>query len=116
MTSPQIKILISLSCISIVYAFVCDIIMQHKARKLSKWIQKERPELWSELNFLVKRMRGGQPGLNLLYRQKAVGLPIFDQNYEQLISIQKKTLWGIGIGAVCIGLVIIGTKLWGWQW
>jgi len=116
MASPQIKILVSLACVSIVYAFVCEIQMSRKASKLGNWLQKDRPELWSELNFFARNWNGGQPGLKLLYRRNVVGVPRFDQEYEQLHSMERKLLWGIGIGSVCIGLVLIGSRFWGWHW
>ena len=109
MASPQIKILISLAGVSIVYAFVCNIRLSRKASKLANWLQKERPDLWSELNFVARNWNGGQPGLKLLYRRKVVGLPRFDQEYEQLHSIERQLLRGIIIGSVCIGLVLIGS-------
>ena len=116
MASPQIKILISLSAVTIIYAFVCEIRLSRKARKLANWLQKQRPELWSELNSFARNYNGGHPGLKILYRRNAVGLPLFDQQYEQLRSLERKLLWGIGIGSVCIGLVIIGSKFWDWHW
>jgi hypothetical protein len=116
MASPQIKILISLAAVSILYAFVCNIRLSRRASKLANWLQKERPDLWSELNFVARNWNGGQPGLKLLYRRKAVGLPAFYQQYEQLQSIERQLVWGVVIGSVCIGLVVIGSRLWGWHW
>jgi hypothetical protein len=116
MASPQIKILVSLSVVSIVYAFVCDIRLSRKASKLRNWLKKERPELWSELNFFAKNWNGGQPGLKFIYRRNVVDLPMFDQQYEQLHSLERKLLWGIVIGSVCIGLTLIGSRFWGWHW
>jgi hypothetical protein len=116
MASPQIKIMISLAGVSIVYAFVCNIRLSRKASKLANWLQNERPDLWSELNFIARNWNGGQPGLKLLYRRKVVGLPMFDQQYEQLHSIERQLFWGIVIGLVCIGLVLIGSRFWGWYW
>ena len=83
MTSPKIQIPVSLACIAIVSAFVCDIRMFGKAGKLRKWIQQERPELWSELNFFARNWNGGHPGLKVLHRMNVVGLPGFDQQIEQ---------------------------------
>ena len=115
MASPQIKILISLAAVSIIYAFVCQIRLSRKASELAKWLQKERPDLWSDLNFIARNWNGGQPGLKLLYRRNVVGLPRFDQEYEQLHSVERRLLWGIVIGSVCIGLVLMGSKFWGWH-
>jgi hypothetical protein len=116
MPSPQIKILISIAAASLVYAFICNIRLSKKASKLANWLQKERPDLWSELNFIARNWNGGQPGLKLLHRRNVVGLPYFDRQYEQLHSIGRQLLWGIIVGAVCIGLVIIGFKFLGWHW
>jgi hypothetical protein len=116
MASPQIKILLSLAGVSIVYAFVCNIRLSRKASKLANWLQKERPGLWSELNFIARNWNGGQPGLKILYRRNVVGLPSFDQQYEQLQSMERQLLWGIIACSVCIGLVFTGFKFWGWHW
>ena len=116
MASPQIKILLSLAGVSIVYAFVCEIRMSRKASRLAIWLQKERPDLWSELNFVARNWNGGQPGLKRLYRRNVVGLPRFEQEYEGIRIMERKLLWGIGIGSVCIGLVLIGFRFWGWHW
>ena len=116
MASPQLKILVSLAGVSIVYAFVCEIQLSRKASKLRNWLQQERPDLWSELNFFARNWNGGQPGLKILYRRNVVGLPMFDQQYKQLRSLERKLLCGIGIGSVYIALVLVGSRFWGWHW
>jgi hypothetical protein len=113
---PQIKISLSVSAASIVYAFVCQIRLSRKARELSDRLSRERPELWSELNAFARNWHGGLPGLKNLHRRNVVGLPKFNQKYEALRILERKMFWGIGIGSVGIGLVIIGTKFWGWIW
>jgi hypothetical protein len=116
MPSPQIKILLSLAAVSIVYAFVCQIRMTRKASRLARWIRKERPDLWSELNYVARNWHGGHPGLKLLNRKNAVDLPGFDQEYGQLSAVERKFFWGIGIGSVCIGTLLAGFLFWGWHW
>jgi len=116
MTSPQIKIFISLAAVSLVYAFLWDIRISRKASKLANWLQKECPDLWSEVNSFAQNWKGGLPGLKILYRKHAVDLPGFEQEYGHLRSMERKFLWGVGIGAVCIGLVIAGFRFWGWHW
>ena len=115
MSSPEAKILVVIACVSIVYAFVCQIRISRKAGILSEWIRKKRPDLWSEVPILARSWNGGQPGLKILYRRNAVGHPKFDRDYEQLQSMERNLLWGVSIGSVCIGLVIIGSVCWGWQ-
>lgn len=116
MASPPIKILISLSAVSSIYAFVCDIRLSRKAGELANQIQKQRPDLWSKLNSFARNYNGGHPGLKILHRRNVVDFSMFDQQYEEIRSLERKLLWGIGIGSVCIGLVIIGIKFWGWHW
>ena len=116
MTSPQIKIMISLAGISIVYAFICQIRLSQKARKLSIWLEKKYPDLWAELNFIAKNSNGGFPGIKILYRNKTENLPKFDQEYEQLRSLERRMLWGIAMGIMCIGSLIIGLEYFGWHW
>lgn len=115
MASPQIKILITMASVSIVYAFVCKIRLSREARKVSSWLQEERPDLWAELNAFARNYDGGHPALKVLHRKGQGGLPLFDQRYAELRVLERKLLWGIGIGAACIGLVIIGSEFWGWD-
>ena len=116
MTSAAIKVLISVSCAAIVYAFACDFRIAGMARKLADRLDKERPELWRGLNPIARNFRGGQPGLKVLHRRKAVDLPGFEEEYGRLRALERKQLGAIAAGAACIGLVLAGTALWGWHW
>ena len=116
MPSPQIKILLSLAAVAIIYAFVCQIRMTQKASRLARWVEKERPDIWSELNAVARNWHGGHPGLKLLKKRNAVDLPGFDQKYQQLHALERKFFWGLGIGSVCIGALIAGILLLGWHW
>ena len=115
MTSLQVKILILLAAAFLVYAFICQIRLSLKAKELADWLQKQRPDLWVELNPIARNMNGGYPGLKLLYRRNVVSLPRFDQEYQQLQAIERHLLGGIVIGFISIGLVLIGVSFWGWQ-
>lgn len=116
MTSPQIKILISLAGISLVYAFVCEIRLSQKARQLAEWVKNVRPELWAELNVVARNWNGGHPGLKLLYRKRVIDLPKFDREYKQVQALERKLLWGIGIGVGCLCLLFLGLRFLGWHW
>ena len=116
MPSIQVKILITLAVVAIGYAFVCNIRISQKAGRLADWLRKERPELWSELNPVARNWNGGQPGLKLLHRRNVVGLPRFDREYERLRILERQLVWGLVTGSVCLGLVILGIKYFGWDW
>ena len=116
MANPQIKTLLILAGISIIYAFVCEIGISRKASRLAARLKKVRPDLWSALNFMARNWNGGYPGLKILYRKNVVRLPWFDQEFEQIHSMERKFLWGIGIGSACIAVLLIGFKFGGWHW
>jgi hypothetical protein len=116
MPGLQVKILITLAVIAIGYAFVCNIRMSQKAGRLANWLRKERPDLWSELNPVARNWNGGLPGLKLLNRRNAVGLARFDREFERLRVLERQLVWGLVTGAVCLGLVILGIKYFGWDW
>jgi hypothetical protein len=108
--------LLSVAAASIVYAFFCQVRLARKASDLGKWVRRERPDLWSQLNFVARSWNGGHPGLKLIYKRKVVAHPQFDRQYERLRALERRLLWGIGIGAACIGMVALGTRLLGWHW
>jgi len=114
MPDLQVKILITLAVIAIGYAFVCNIRLSQRAGRLADWLRKERPDLWSQLNPVARNWNGGHPGLKLLHRRNSVCLPRFDREYEQLRALERQLVWAVITGAACIGLVILGVKVFGW--
>lgn len=116
MASPEIVSLVSAASVSVIYAFINDIQLSRKASKLRKWLERERPELWSNLNVFARNWKGGQPGLKLLHRNNVIDLRHFDQQYEQLRVVERRVMWGVVLGSMCMGVAIMGSWLWGWQW
>ena len=116
MTSPQIKIMITLAGISIIYAYVCEIRLSRKAARLANRLRKERPDLWSELNIVARNWNGGLPGLKYLYRRNVVDLPGFDREYGKLQALERKFHWAVGLGVACFCTLFAGFVFWGWHW
>lgn len=116
LASPQIKILISIGSISIIYAFICEIRLTKKARTLADYVKKERPELWQELNYVARSWNGGHPALKLLHRKNVFGLPKFNEEYVVLHALERHLIGGVIIGSACIGLVAFGIIFLGWHW
>ena len=116
MPSLKIKTLISLATVSIVYAYVCQILLTQKAGKLARWLQQQRPELWSEMNSVARNWHGGLPALKVLKRRNVVDLPEFDREFEKLYAMERKLFWGIGICVLCFGALVAGFLLLGWHW
>ncbi len=116
MASPLIIFLISMAGVSSIYAYICDIRLYRKASKLSNWVKQEHPDLWAELNIFLRNWNGGLSGLKILHRRGVISHPYYDQQYEQLKVLERKVIFGIGIGSLCIGWVLIGAIFWGWKW
>ena len=116
MASPQITLTISLGVVAAVYSFWCNIRIAGKSSKIRERLEQEAPRAWSALNPIARNWNGGQPGIKLLHRQKSVNFPGFEDDVKQLLTLERKMLWGMGLAMACIGLVAAGTKFWGWQW
>jgi hypothetical protein len=115
MTSLEVKILISLAAVSLVYAFICQIRLSQKAGKLADRVKEKCPDLWSELNPIARNINGGYAGLKLLYQKNTAAFTQLDQEYRKLQSIERHLLGGIITGFISIGFVLVGVTFWGWK-
>lgn len=109
-------ITVSLTAVSVVYAFWCDIRISNKSNEIRRWLEKEAPGPWSNLNFVARSWNGGQPGIKLLHRKQLVRLPGFEEKVEQLRDLERRMLWGIAVAMLALVAAIGGTHLWDWQW
>jgi hypothetical protein len=116
MASPYIVLTTSATAAAVVYAFWCSIRIAKQSGWIREHVRKEAPEAWEKLNAVERNWNNGQPGIMFLYRKKLVDYPGFEQEVRQLRDLERKMLWGIGVGIACIGLAVAGTELLGWQW
>lgn len=116
MASPYVILTTLGTAAAVVYAFWCSIRIGKQSGRIREHLQREAPEAWSKLNVLVRNWNNGQAGILFLHKKKLVDYPGFEQEVQQLRSLERKMLWGIGLGVACIGLVVAGTELLGWQW
>ncbi len=116
MASPQVMLTVSLVAVAVGYSFWCNIRISGKSSHIRERLKKEAPEQWSKLNPIARNWNEGQSGIKLLHRKGLVDYPGFEEEVKQLLDLERKMLWGIGVGLVSIGLAIAGTTLWGWQW
>lgn len=116
MASPQIMLSVSLAAAAVIYSFWCNILITRKASGIRDRLIREAPGPWSELNPIARSWHGGQPGIKLLYRNKRVLLAGFEDEVLELLDLERRMLWGLGVGVACIMIAVGGTELWGWQW
>ena len=115
MASPEVMLTISMATVAVVYSFWCHIRISGKASQIRRRLEKEASGPWSEVNPIARNWNGGQAGIKLLHRKKLVNLPDFDEQVKQLLELERKMLWGIGLGVVCLALAIGGAQWWGWK-
>ena len=116
MTSPEIKILITLAGLALVHAFICDIRLSRNAARLADKLRDAYPDTWSELNPVARNWNGGYPAIKLLKRRNLVHLPGFDREYQELRTLEKRFLPSLATGVVCLGALIPGFLFLGWAW
>ena len=116
MTSPGIQVLLTTAAVALGYAFVCQVRLTSRAEELGSWVRRERQEIWSKLNPVARSWSGGLPALKLLHRRGLAGLPGFESRYAVLGDLERRMLWGMGVGAACLGFVAFGIRVLGWHW
>jgi len=114
MASPYV--ILTSSATAVVYAFWCSIRIAKQSGRIRERLKKEAPEAWSQLNVIVRNWNNGQAGIMFLQKKKLADYPGFEEEVQQLRGLERKMLWGVGVGVVCIGLAVAGTELLGWQW
>lgn len=116
MTSPYIVVSTSLVVAATVYSFWLSIRVAGRSGRIRERLKKEAPEAWSKLNPIARNWNNGQPGIKFLHKEKLADYPGFEEEVEELRAMERRMLWGIGLAITCIGVVIAGTELLGWQW
>lgn len=111
--SIPVMVLVSLTAVSTIYAFVLDIRRGNETRQLITWLETERAEAWDSLSrsdrFLTVR------AFEILRR----GALSADEAY---LTRFRRTKHGRRFGAAmlvsgtAIALLLIGTSVLDWQW
>lgn len=103
-------------CLSVLYAFACQIRLGSRAGKLSRWVQSRYPEAWNELNAVARSWQGGHPALKVLHGRRRVDSLEFRQRYRELRDLEVRLLVSLAIACICLLLILAGSEFWGWHW
>lgn len=113
--SLEVKILIVLAAVALLAAFVLSWRATVRFGRLVAWVEATYPERWNELHWTLRRIAKGSAVAGLSRR----GLgddPEFARRYGDFRRLQRWMIALVVIGSAPIGLVIFGTRFWGWQW
>jgi hypothetical protein len=115
-TSPAVILWISLGGLAVIYAFVCEIRQDRLARPLRRWVQEAYPHAWAALPWLYRRVVAARIILRLLVRQRIIADPALAERYRPIARLETEKLIATLVGLACLGLVLVGTRVWGWAW
>lgn len=109
-------VFVSLAAISLVYAYVCEIRQDIGYHRLRDWVEENHPDAWATLNAVHRHALGGRIGLRALHRGPLAHDPAFSDRYLPISRMERRKLQGMAVGAIAIGMTIVGTMFWGWAW
>ncbi|HXH83958.1 MAG TPA: hypothetical protein VNN07_13670 [Candidatus Tectomicrobia bacterium] len=113
--SPGVILLTGAGAIAAVYAFVCQIRANRIARAAVNRVRAARPDVWRQLDWLV-RVANPTVKMKVLRNRHGIRAPDFDAAFEAVRRLERRQILAIAAAAVCVALVLIGTRMWGWRW
>lgn len=116
LTSPYVMATVSTATIALVYAYVCQIRQESTARRVRDWVRDTYPEVWVTLNWVQQHAMGGTIGLKKLRDGALSDDDAFRERYARVTRLDRHKLIATAVGALGIGLAILGTLYWGWNW
>lgn len=115
-TSPAVILWTSLGILAMIYAFFCEIRQDRLARPLRRWVQEAYPNAWAALPWFHRRVLAARIILRVLLRQRIIADPALAERYRPIAQLETEKLVAILVGLGCCGLVLVGTRVWGWAW
>lgn len=114
--SPEVIVLTLVATIAGVYAFVCEIREDNRARRMRAWILEHHPDRWRELPWIVQRIAKATIGLRILKRRGLSADPEFAARYAEIMRVERRQLIAIAVIAISITMVFLGIRVLGWVW
>ena len=114
-TDPAVIVLTLATVAFCIYAWWLSIQRSKRVRRLVQWLEHHHGARWRALS---KLSRGLHPvGAVEHFRRKILSEdPEFMTLYRETKAGTRRQLAAILAAVVCIGLVQIGVRVWGWSW
>ena len=115
MAHPAIMFSISVSAVSIVYAYVQHIKKDNRAGNLEKWVRDKYPEIYNDLPWVHRKLLKSEVSLNIINKKKLIDDCDFEFMYKELKAFNKKLYISLAIGAVGLTFTFIVSYFLGWK-
>ena len=116
--SPGVIVFTTAGMVAAVYAFICQIRAGRVARVAVNRVRDTRPGAWQSVlagNWLL-RVANPAITIRVLRARHDVSDPHFDDHFERVREIERRGYRALAVAFVCIAVVLIGTRYWGWTW
>lgn len=113
--SPGVIVFTTVGVITAVYAFICRVQAERVARAAMKRVRATQPGLWQSLDWLL-RIANPAITLKVLRARHGTSDPHFDRHLERVRQLERRGHVALAAGSLCIALLLIGTRFWGWTW
>ncbi len=115
MAHPAIMFSISVSAVSIVYAFVQQIKKDRRAGSLEKCVRDKYPEIYNDLPWVQRKLLKSEVSLNIINNKKLIDDSDFNFMYKELKVFDKKFYVSLAIGILGLIFTFITSYFLGWE-
>lgn len=113
MAHPAIMASISVTTISVVYAYILQIKKDRRADKLRDWVAEKYPDVYNDLPWGYRKMLRSEIGINIINKKKLIDDSDFDKMYKELKASDKRFYILLATGVLGIAFTIIASKYFG---
>ncbi len=116
--SPGVIVFTTAGIVAAVYAFICHIRAERVARVAVNRVRDTRPGAWHSVVANNWLLRVADPAITIrvLRARHDVSDPQFDDHFQRVQDIERREYRAVAAAFVCIAVVLIGTRYWGWTW
>jgi hypothetical protein len=115
MAHPAIMASISLTAVSVIYAFIQQIKKDNKAEKLENWVRDKYPEVYDDLPWLHRKLLKSEVVLTVINKKKLLNDTDFELMYKEVTAFNKKFYISLAIGILGLTFTIVTSYFLGWE-
>jgi len=115
MAHPAIMFSISVSTVSIVYAYIQHIKKDNKAGNLEKWVRDKYPEIYKDLPGVHRKLLKSEVSLNIINNKKLIDDSDFELMFKELKAFNKKLYISLAIGILGLIFTFFTSHFLGWE-
>jgi hypothetical protein len=115
MAHPAIMFSISVSAVSIVYAYVQHIKKDKRAGSLKQWVRDKYTDAYNSLPWVHRKLLKSEVSLNIINNKKLIDDSDFELMYKELKAFNKKLYISLAIGILGLTFTFVTSRFLGWE-